>query len=86
VAVPDWFAADAVAQAPGPAIGSKAWETVGELEPGTIVFAGAESKRTSPGATEAQLAAWNGRSVAGSSKGPVAPPEGALDGQVVVSV
>ena len=75
MAVPAWSAAGAVAQAPPPAIGSNAgpaWS----LTDGRDHLRVRSTKRTSPGASSAQVGARNGRSVLGSSNGPVAPPDG----------
>jgi hypothetical protein len=61
VAAPDWSAASAVAHAPLPPIGSKAWPTSASVgTDGAMICSAALSMRTSPAAISSQLAAWNG--------------------------
>ena len=55
-----WSVAVAVAQAPGPLIGSTAWATVGLPAPELTVWAAAAEKSTSPGCRPAQVEAANG--------------------------
>src|SRR5687768_12557973 len=74
VAVSAWSAAEEVAHAPGPVIGSNGAAIAVDPAVGRIVCGAAESNRISPGASCGQLGAAYG------------PPDAAAFGQVCVYV